>query len=63
MNKEELAVETRMRGVLAELTNREQRKLLDLLLERTEVDEIAETIKMQKLSGEVNQICHKISNF
>lgn len=56
MNEAELAVETKARGVVSELTKEEGLKVLSLLLERSQPTEISDAIKLTKLSYEVDEI-------
>ncbi len=63
MTDEQLALETKMRGITSELTKEEGRKLLEILLERTSVDDIAEAITKVKLYMEANKIGSKIMDF
>lgn len=63
MNEEEQAIEDKMRGLAGNMTRPEGLVMLNLLLERSSVDEIANAIKLALLSRDVNQLSHQISNF
>lgn len=63
MTDEELATETKMRGLTADMTRPEGLVMLNLMLERSTTDEISDAIEMTKLSHEVKTIARKLSNF
>jgi hypothetical protein len=60
MDEKALAIETKMRGLTAEMTRPEGLKMLELLLERSTTDEIVEAVKLTKLTYEVDKIAARL---
>jgi hypothetical protein len=61
--EQELATETKMRGLTDKMNKPERLKMLELMLEKSSPEEIIDAIKLTKISREVNQIGREILDF
>lgn len=63
MTEQELAIETNMRRITSELTKEEGIKLMELLIERTQPQDIADVINLVKIGREAGEIGRLLSKF